>query len=115
MTGVTIVTTAGADGQPRGFTANSFTSVSLEPPLLLVCIGKQAASLEVFGQAKGFAPGLEDGGGAVGSVELPSQGGQVVGQERHCGTGSSTAGRRAQPLRKAQPLGARPARDMRDA
>ena len=55
MTGVTIVTTTGPDGGPRGFTANSFTSVSLEPPLLLVCIGKQAASLEVFAQAKGFA------------------------------------------------------------
>ena len=46
MTGVTVVTTFGADGSPRGFTANSFTSVSLDPPLLLVCIGKAAASLE---------------------------------------------------------------------
>lgn len=55
MTGVTIVTTAGVDGQPRGFTANSFTSVSLEPPLLMICIGKQAASMEVFRHAKGFA------------------------------------------------------------
>jgi flavin reductase (DIM6/NTAB) family NADH-FMN oxidoreductase RutF len=55
MTGVTIVTTSGVDGQPRGFTANSFTSVSLEPPLLMICIGKQAASMEVFRHAKGFA------------------------------------------------------------
>jgi flavin reductase (DIM6/NTAB) family NADH-FMN oxidoreductase RutF/alpha-beta hydrolase superfamily lysophospholipase len=55
MTGVTIVTTAGIDGQPRGFTANSFTSVSLEPPLLMICIGKSAASMEVFRQARGFA------------------------------------------------------------
>lgn len=55
MTGVTIVTTAGVDGSPRGFTANSFTSVSLEPPLLLICIGKQAASVDVFRQARGFA------------------------------------------------------------
>ena len=55
MTGVTIVTTAGIDGQPRGFTANSFTSVSLEPPLLLICIGKAAASVDVFRQARGFA------------------------------------------------------------
>lgn len=55
ITGVTIVTTIGVDGQPRGFTANSFTSVSLEPPLLLICIGKQAASMEVFRQANGFA------------------------------------------------------------
>ncbi len=55
MTGVTIVTTSGVDGTPRGFTANSFTSVSLEPPLLMICIGKQAASLDVFRQSKGFA------------------------------------------------------------
>jgi flavin reductase (DIM6/NTAB) family NADH-FMN oxidoreductase RutF len=55
MTGVTIVTTMAPDGSPRGFTANSFTSVSLEPPLLLICIGKQAASLDVFRQAGGFA------------------------------------------------------------
>ena len=34
-TGVTIVTTLDADGNPCGFTANSFTSVSIDPPLLL--------------------------------------------------------------------------------
>ena len=55
MTGVTIITTIGADGGPRGFTANSFTSVSLEPPLLMVCIGKAAASVEIFRNARGFA------------------------------------------------------------
>lgn len=55
MTGVTIVTTAGTEGGPRGFTANSFTSVSLEPPLLMVCIGKSAASMDVFRRAPGFA------------------------------------------------------------
>ena len=55
MTGVTIITTVGADGQPRGFTANSFTSVSLEPPLLMVCIGKAAASVDIFRKAHGFA------------------------------------------------------------
>ena len=55
MTGVTIVTTAGIDGTPRGFTANSFTSVSIEPPLLLICIGKNAASRDVFQAAQGFA------------------------------------------------------------
>ena len=43
-TGVTIVTTCQPDGKPRGFTANSFTSVSLDPPLLLVCISKEALS-----------------------------------------------------------------------
>jgi flavin reductase (DIM6/NTAB) family NADH-FMN oxidoreductase RutF len=55
MTGVTVVTTVDEAGRPRGFTANSFTSVSLDPPLLLICIGKQAASCETFCKAAGFA------------------------------------------------------------
>ena len=37
-TGITIVTTRAIDGTPHGFTANSFTSVSLTPPVLLVCV-----------------------------------------------------------------------------
>lgn len=55
VTGVTVVTTTGLNGQPRGFTANSFTSVSLDPPLVLVCISRAAASLSVFQEAAGFA------------------------------------------------------------
>jgi flavin reductase (DIM6/NTAB) family NADH-FMN oxidoreductase RutF len=54
LTGVTIVTTIDPDGEPRGFTANSFTSVSLDPPLVLVCIGKNAHSHPVFSASKGF-------------------------------------------------------------
>ncbi|WP_324754260.1 CoA transferase [Roseovarius sp. Pro17] len=54
-TGVTVVTTRQADGTPRGFTANSFTSVSLDPPLLLVCIAKTAHSCDVFAEAGHFA------------------------------------------------------------
>ena len=54
-TGVTVVTTRQPDGTPRGFTANSFTSVSLDPPLLLVCIGKAALSCETFAQCDHFA------------------------------------------------------------
>jgi flavin reductase (DIM6/NTAB) family NADH-FMN oxidoreductase RutF/pimeloyl-ACP methyl ester carboxylesterase len=55
MTGVTVVTTIDADGAPRGFTANSFTSVSLDPPLLLICIAKTAASCAVFAKTPAFA------------------------------------------------------------
>jgi flavin reductase (DIM6/NTAB) family NADH-FMN oxidoreductase RutF len=44
-TGITIVTSFDEGGTPVGFTANSFTSVSLDPPLLLVCPGKNASSL----------------------------------------------------------------------
>ena len=54
-TGVTVVTTIDADGSPRGFTANSFTSVSLDPPLILVCLAKRAASCPAFQAAESFA------------------------------------------------------------
>ena len=47
-TGITIVTSFDADRRPVGFTANSFTSVSLDPPLLLVCPGKHIRSLPVI-------------------------------------------------------------------
>ncbi len=47
-TGVTVVTAIDEDGQPRGFTANSFTSVSLNPPLILVCIASGSAGHAVF-------------------------------------------------------------------
>ncbi len=54
-TGVTVITTREDDGTPRGFTANSFTSVSLDPPLILVCIACSAASCDVFTNAGHFA------------------------------------------------------------
>lgn len=54
-TGVTVIATLEPDGTPRGFTANSFTSLSIDPPLLLVCIGKRAASCEVFSTAPNFS------------------------------------------------------------
>ena len=54
LTGVTIVTTVDEDGTPCGFTANSFTSVSLEPPLILVNIATSAFGAPVFTSAKGF-------------------------------------------------------------
>ncbi len=47
-TGVTIVTVLDADGSPHGMTASSFTSVSLDPPLVLVCVDHRAKVLEHF-------------------------------------------------------------------
>ena len=59
MTGVTVVTTIGhtaeTQGKPLGFTANSFSSVSLEPPLLLVSIARSSSNYATFSTAKGFA------------------------------------------------------------
>ena len=55
VTGVTVVTTRDAAGVPHGFTANSFTSVSLDPPLVLVCVGHEVEGLEAFRECAGFA------------------------------------------------------------
>jgi flavin reductase (DIM6/NTAB) family NADH-FMN oxidoreductase RutF len=54
-TGVTVVTCLGADDQPAGITVNSFTSVSLDPPLLLVCLHKDAAAAAALTAADCFA------------------------------------------------------------
>jgi flavin reductase (DIM6/NTAB) family NADH-FMN oxidoreductase RutF len=49
-TGVTIVTTM-LDGKPKGFTANAFASVSLEPPMVLICVNRQARSHPIIAAA----------------------------------------------------------------
>lgn len=54
-TGVTVVTAFCPDGTPIGLTANSFTSVSLDPPLLLVCIANNAGSAPFLRGAERFA------------------------------------------------------------
>lgn len=52
-TGVTVVTVGGE--VPHGMTANSFTSVSLNPPLVLVCVDRQARMHQAVMRAGGFA------------------------------------------------------------
>jgi flavin reductase (DIM6/NTAB) family NADH-FMN oxidoreductase RutF len=54
-TGVTVVTTRLASGKPWGFTVNAFTSVSLSPPLILVCVGHGGESFQVMNEAEFFA------------------------------------------------------------
>lgn len=53
-TGVTVITAQTADG-PTGMTANSFTSVSLDPPLVLWSLAKSSARYGVFAGAERFA------------------------------------------------------------
>ncbi len=55
MTGVTVVTTIDPAGRPVGFTANSFTSVSMDPPLLLVSMSARSRSHAAFAEGRGFA------------------------------------------------------------
>ena len=52
--GVTVVTTASETG-PRGLTVSSFTSVSLDPPLVLVSIAKSSALHDIMRSSKSFA------------------------------------------------------------
>ena len=53
-TGVTVVTCADSQGRPCGITANSFSSVSLEPPLILWNIAKVSNSLQAYLDAEYF-------------------------------------------------------------
>ncbi|MDK2760985.1 MAG: flavin reductase [Sphingopyxis sp.] len=53
-TGVTIVTALDPAGAPVGLTANSFTSVSLDPPLLLVCIANSGGTAPMLREAAHF-------------------------------------------------------------
>jgi len=52
--GVTVVTAKDADGKLHGITVSAFCSVSLEPPLILICIDKNTGSHHAFSQTDSF-------------------------------------------------------------
>jgi flavin reductase (DIM6/NTAB) family NADH-FMN oxidoreductase RutF len=54
-TGVAVLTTHTSDGEPCGLTANSFTSLSLDPPLILWSISRKAQSYAAFMSSERFA------------------------------------------------------------
>jgi flavin reductase (DIM6/NTAB) family NADH-FMN oxidoreductase RutF len=47
-TGVTIASVLDAQGTPHGLTVSSFTSVSLDPPLILICLGHRVSAIDAF-------------------------------------------------------------------
>jgi flavin reductase (DIM6/NTAB) family NADH-FMN oxidoreductase RutF len=53
-TGVTIITTRDQQGRPYGLTANAVTSLSLDPPLLLICVDRKAETFPHFFDSKIF-------------------------------------------------------------
>ena len=76
-TGVTVVTARGHDG-PAGLTTNAFTSVSLEPLLVLVCFDNASRTLPVVRDARRFAvnvlrAGQEDLATTFASKRLPAE------------------------------------------
>jgi 3-hydroxy-9,10-secoandrosta-1,3,5(10)-triene-9,17-dione monooxygenase reductase component len=54
-TGVTVITTRGSDGVPVGTTASAVSSLSLVPPLLLVCLDRTSETLAAIQQQRAFA------------------------------------------------------------
>lgn len=54
-TGVTVVTAVRPDGEPVGVTANSFTSLSLDPPLVLWCLSNRSTSVPAFARGAAFS------------------------------------------------------------
>ena len=55
ISGVTVVTTLSQDNRPAGITVSAFSSVSLEPPLVLACIDKRASVHDSLTEGRRFA------------------------------------------------------------
>jgi flavin reductase (DIM6/NTAB) family NADH-FMN oxidoreductase RutF len=53
--GITVITTHDADGRDHGMTLSAFSSLSLDPPLVLVCIGDAASIADTMANAEFFA------------------------------------------------------------
>ncbi len=84
ITGVTVVTALDENGVPVGFTANSFTSVSLDPPLLLVCPALKLSCYPVFAKAKRFAISiLAEGQEHVSNIFASSKGDRFAQVDWH--------------------------------
>ncbi|WP_424813511.1 flavin reductase family protein [Roseococcus sp. YIM B11640] len=73
-TGVCVVGARAPDGERLGVTVNSFTSVSLDPPLLLVCLARKLRSHDALVAARGFAITVLHGEQAALSARFASPG-----------------------------------------
>ena len=59
-TGVTVVTSV-REGEPRGVTVSAFSSVSVDPPLVLICINREARSYLFISESKIFCVNILSG------------------------------------------------------
>ena len=82
-TGVTVVTTRRADGSPVGITANSFSSVSLDPPLVLWCIDKSSDRYADFEASDHFAINVLSAEDMVVSQEMARAGANSLEEHAH--------------------------------
>ena len=72
--GVTIVTVRDAAGDPKGFTATGICSLSLDPPLLLVCVDHRSETLPAMQEASSFAVNMLKRGTEELSARFASRG-----------------------------------------
>lgn len=80
-TGVTVAAACGADGSPHGLTVSSFAPVSLEPPLVLICIDHAASTLPYFRNGAGFGVSILN----AAQQHLSSRFARMVDRERFSG------------------------------
>lgn len=74
-TGVTVVTTLDARGNAVGITANSFSSLSLDPPLVLWCLDQRSTTFDVFNACKLFVVSVLDTNAAPVASRFSMKGG----------------------------------------
>lgn len=75
VTGVAVVTTRSRSGEIAGLTASSFTSVSLDPPLVLFCLAHTSTSKPAFDNTEGFVVNILSDGQQALSGRFAQQGG----------------------------------------
>jgi flavin reductase (DIM6/NTAB) family NADH-FMN oxidoreductase RutF len=78
-TGVTVLTTRDAEGRPYGLTANAVTSLSLDPPLLIICIDKRAETHPHFSDSRCFVVNILSEEQSELSTHFAKSGGEKFG------------------------------------
>ena len=78
-TGVTVLTTRDAEGRPYGLTANAVTSLSLDPPLLIICIDKRAETHPHFFDSRCFVVNILSEEQSELSTHFATSGGEKFG------------------------------------
>lgn len=81
--GVTVVTTRDANGKRHGITVSSFCSVSLDPPMVLICIEKSTGSHYAFGESGAFVVNILSATQASVSEHFASTADEKFGDVEH--------------------------------
>jgi len=78
--GVTVVATHDVGGAPAGFTASAFSSLSLDPPLVLVCLDRRAECFDAFASCKAMAISILAEGQAEIATRFATRGADKFGE-----------------------------------